>query len=82
LLWPSKYLLADDSEVMRQAIKILFAYHPGIRLVGEAETLDEAVTKSAELSPDVVVLDVHLIDGVTPTQQACISRMKVVAITF
>jgi len=77
-----KVLLADDSEIMRQGIKNLFAYHPGITLVGEAETLDEAVTKSAELVPDVVVLDLHLLDGVTATQRACISRMKIVAITF
>ena|ERR1043166_1139637 len=77
-----KVLLADDSQAVRQGIKNLFAYHPGITLVGEAETLDEAVTKSAELVPDVVVLDLHLLDGVTSTQRACISRMKIVAITL
>jgi len=78
-----KVLLADDSQVVRQGIKNLFAYHPGITLVGEAETLDEAVSKSAELVPDVVVLDLHLLDGgVTPMQRAFISRMKVVVITF
>jgi DNA-binding NarL/FixJ family response regulator len=55
-----KVLLADDSQVIRQGIKNLFEYHPGITLVGVAETLDEAFTKSAELVPDVVVLaDIH-----------------------
>jgi DNA-binding NarL/FixJ family response regulator len=78
-----KVLLADDSQVIRQGIKNLFEYHPGIALVGEAETLDEAVTKSAELVPDVVVLDLRLLEGgVTPIQRAFISRMKIVAITF
>ena len=78
-----KVLLADDSQIIRQAIRNLFEYHPGITLVGEAETLDEAVTKSAELMPDVVVLDLHLLaGGVTPTQRASISRMKIVVITF
>jgi two-component system, NarL family, response regulator DevR len=78
-----KVLLADDSQFIRQGIKNLFAYHPGITLVAEAETLDEAVTKSAELMPDVVVLDLHLLDGgVTPVQRAFISRMKIVVITF
>jgi DNA-binding NarL/FixJ family response regulator len=78
-----KVLLADDSQVIRQGIKNLFEYHPGITLVGVAETLDEAVTKSAELVPDVVVLDLHLLEsGVTPIQRAFISRMKIVVITF
>jgi DNA-binding NarL/FixJ family response regulator len=78
-----RVLLADDSRVIRQGIKNLFEYHPGITLVGEAETLDEAVRKSAELVPDVVVLDLHLLEGsVTPIQRASISRMKIVVITF
>ena len=78
-----KVLLADGSQVTRQGIKNLFEYHPGITLVGEAETLDEAVTKSAELVPDVVVLDLRLLEGgVTPIQRAFISRMKIVVITF
>jgi DNA-binding NarL/FixJ family response regulator len=78
-----KVLLADDSQVIRQGIKNLFEYHPGITLVGVAETPDEAVTKSDELVPDVVVLDLHLLEsGVTPIQRAFISRMKIVVITF
>jgi len=78
-----RVLLADDSQILRESIKNLFAYHPGITVVGEAETLDEAVKKSAELVPDVVVLDLHLIGtGVTSTQRSFISRMKIVVITF
>jgi DNA-binding NarL/FixJ family response regulator len=78
-----KILLADDSQFIRQGIQNLFAYHPGITLVAEADTLDEAVTKSAELMPDVLVLDLHLLEGgVTPVQRAFLSRMRIVAITF
>ena len=78
-----KVLLADDSQIVRQAIKNLFQYHPGITLVGEAESVDDAVTKAAEFLPDVVVLDLDLLSGcVTPTQQESISRRKVVVITF
>ena len=78
-----KVLLADKTQVARQGMKNLFEYYPGITLVGEAETLDEALTKSAESVPDVVVLDLHLLEGgVTPIQRAAISRMKIVVITF
>jgi DNA-binding NarL/FixJ family response regulator len=78
-----KVLLADDSQVIRQAIKNLFEYHPGITLVDAVETLDEAVTKVAELEPDVVVLDLHLLERrLTSIQRALVSRMKIVAITF
>jgi DNA-binding NarL/FixJ family response regulator len=78
-----KVLVADHSQLARQNITHLFAYHPGITLVGQAETLEEAVTKSRELSPDVVVLDLQLVEtGLTPSQLALISKMKVVAIVL
>src|SRR5215472_9053644 len=77
-----KVLLADDSKDGRQAIKTLFEYYPGMNVVGEAENLDEAVLKSFELRPDVVVLDLRLAaGGITPQQRDFISRAKLVAIT-
>ena len=77
-----KVLLADDSKDGRQAIKTLFEYYPGMNVVGEAENLDEAVLKSFELRPDVVVLDLRLAaGGITPQQRDFISKAKLVAIT-
>jgi chemotaxis response regulator CheB len=57
---------------------------PEIILVGEAESLQEAASKSSELRPDVVVLDLHLAqDGVEPEQlKAALGGAYVAAITF
>jgi chemotaxis response regulator CheB len=57
---------------------------PEVILVGEAESLQEAASKSCELRPDVVVLDLHLAEvGVEPGQlKAVLGGAYVVAITF
>ena len=55
-----KVLVADDSQIVRKAIRMLLEDVSGITLVGEAENLEELFLKSRELRPDVVVLDLHL----------------------
>jgi DNA-binding NarL/FixJ family response regulator len=57
---------------------------PEVILVGEAENLQEAVLKSRQLRPNVVVLDLHLAeDGVEAEQlKAALGGAYVVAITF
>jgi len=50
-----KVLLADDSEIMRQSIKNLFVYHPGITLVGEAETLESAALTAELRAPSCLM---------------------------
>ena len=58
-----KVVLAEDAEPMRKAIRVLLSEHEDITLVGEAATFSEAVQMAEELSPDVIVLDLHMADG-------------------
>jgi DNA-binding NarL/FixJ family response regulator len=45
---------------MRKALSRFFETQTEILLVGEAETLSEAILKLEQLHPDVIVLDLHL----------------------
>jgi two-component system response regulator DevR len=78
-----KVLLADDSEVMRKAIKSFLEERPEILLVGEAETFAEAVQKIELLHPDVVVLDLHLPKSDAPINlKFALNGSNALAITF
>lgn len=50
-------LLADDHPVFRAGARLLLESEPDIRVVGEASTGAEAVERTLELRPRVVVLD-------------------------
>jgi NarL family two-component system response regulator LiaR len=56
-------LLADDHPVVRQGLRSFLDLQPDIAVVGEAATGAEAVTRAAELQPDVVLLDLVMPDG-------------------
>lgn len=57
---PIKLLLADDSVIMREAIKKLLAEEPRIKIVGEAPSFAAAMQMIADTKPDVLLLDLHL----------------------
>lgn len=61
-----RVLLADDYEPFRRCVSSLFLKHPGWEIIGEVSDGLEAVKKTQELNPDVVLLDLSLpkIDGV------------------
>jgi DNA-binding NarL/FixJ family response regulator len=55
-----RILIADDHDVMRLGIRALLSVREGWEVCGEARNGREAVTKSEELKPDIVVLDVNM----------------------
>ena len=66
-----RILVADDHEVVRHGLCSLLAAHAGWELCGEASDGIETVRKTAELKPDVVVLDVGMpnLNGLAATRQ-------------
>jgi two-component system, NarL family, response regulator DevR len=60
---PIRVLLVDDHEVVRQGVRTLLEAESHIHVVGEAESVKEAVKQANWLQPDVVVMDVRLTDG-------------------
>ena len=66
-----RILLADDHAIFREGIKSLLTKHENIEIVGEATNGREAIDRTAQLRPDVVVLDISmpLMDGLEATRQ-------------
>ena len=53
-------LLIDDEQPARERLRQLLAVHPDVEVVGEAEDGVEAAEKIAELTPDLVMLDIQM----------------------
>src|SRR5262245_57752108 len=62
-----RLLLADDHAIVREGLKSLINSQPGMEVVGEAADGNAAVSMTAELDPDVVVVDVSM-PGLTGAQ--------------
>ncbi|HEX2071340.1 MAG TPA: response regulator transcription factor [Thermoleophilaceae bacterium] len=58
-----RVLLVDDFALMRQGVTVALEGSGTMSVVGEAETVDEAVALAERLQPDVVVLDMRLPGG-------------------
>jgi len=55
-----RVLLAEDHEIVRQALKLLIEGQPDMQVVGEAGDGEAAVQRAHELMPDVAVLDISM----------------------
>jgi two-component system, LytTR family, response regulator len=53
-------VLIDDEQPARERLKQLLSAHPDVDVVGEAGDGVEAVEKIAELTPDLIVLDIQM----------------------
>ena len=55
-----RVLLADDHATVRYGLKLLIDAEPDMTVVAEAGDGDEAVRKTLEVKPDVVVMDISM----------------------
>ena len=55
-----KVLLADDSEIVRRAIRLLLRSQSEIELVGEAANFPQTIRMMNDLNPQVIILDLHM----------------------
>ena len=66
-----RVVVADDQSVVREGIVMLLGLLPGIDVVGSARDGEEAVARTAELAPDIVLMDLRMprCDGVEATRR-------------
>jgi len=66
-----RVLVADDQQVMREGLVALLGLVDEVRIVGAAANGEEALRAVAELSPDVVLMDLRMpvMDGVAATRR-------------
>lgn len=66
---PARVLLADDHILFREGLAGIIAEQPDMEVVGEANDGLEAIVKSQELEPDLILMDVQMptCDGIEAT---------------
>src|SRR5687767_11388822 len=79
-----RVLLADDHATVRYGLKLLIDAEPDMRVVAEAGDGDEAVRKSLETRPDVVVMDISMprMNGFAATRALKQAQPGVMVITL
>lgn len=53
-------LIVDDHTLFREGLKVLLKKSPRFTVAGEAGSVQEAVARSKELKPDIVLIDIAL----------------------
>ena len=80
-----RVLIADDHAIVRHGLCALLGTERGIEVVGEAKDGNEAVARTKQLAPDVVVMDIVMPrkDGVEATAEirSAMPEAKIVVLT-
>jgi DNA-binding NarL/FixJ family response regulator len=80
-----RVLIADDQDLFRGGFAMILDAHPDISVIGEAADGAEAVRVTAELAPDVVLMDVRMpgTGGIEATERICATTSaKVLVLTM
>jgi DNA-binding NarL/FixJ family response regulator len=57
---PVRVLIADNSPIMREAVRRVLSEEPGIEIVGEACNVSEMIEMRKQFVPDIVIMDLYM----------------------
>jgi DNA-binding NarL/FixJ family response regulator len=68
---PVRIVIADDQALVRAGLATLLDSQPGLTVVGQASTGEEAVHLARKVAPDVVLMDIRMpvLDGLAATRR-------------
>jgi DNA-binding NarL/FixJ family response regulator len=58
-----KVFIVDDALIVQERLVTMLGELAGVEVVGQAETVAEAINAIQKLQPDVVILDIQMPDG-------------------
>jgi NarL family two-component system response regulator LiaR len=81
---PTRILLVDDHDLVREAISMLISSAAGAELVGSVASGEEAVLAAQRLKPDVIIMDLGLpgLSGIDTTRSIIADLPKTRIIAF
>jgi len=78
-------ILADDHNIMREALRVLLEKEPDMEVIGEAADGESTLRLAQEKRPDVVIMDISMpgLNGIEATRKitAKVSGVKVIALS-
>jgi chemotaxis response regulator CheB len=78
-------LMVDDAAVIRKTLRNFLEEEPAIKLLDEARNFAEAISMTAALKPDVILLDLHMPDDCSfnpASVKANLSASRVLAMSL
>jgi DNA-binding NarL/FixJ family response regulator len=79
-----RILVVDDHEIVRRGVCSLLETHPGWIICGHAGDGQEAIDKTLELTPDIVIMDISMptMNGLEATRVLRATRPQSVVIVL
>jgi DNA-binding NarL/FixJ family response regulator len=64
---PIRVLIADGQPIVREGLRSVLSQQPSVTIIGEAQDGVEAIEKTVQLDPDIVLMDIEMprVDGLT-----------------
>ena len=59
---PIRVLVVDDQDLVRSGFRMILSTYEGIEIVGEARNGSQAVEEAQRLRPDVVLMDIRMLE--------------------